>query len=91
MMSAFGPIYATPLGTEGDLMLVPDESAQVEVPSDAGPPERFYLGDLKTTDGEYWECCPRHFLRRAVDALHKTTGLSLRAAFEHEFVYAGVE
>lgn len=29
MMSPFGPIYDTPFGTEGDLMLVPDTSARV--------------------------------------------------------------
>lgn len=91
MMSAFGPIYATPFGTEGDLMLVPDESAHVQVPFDEGPSERFYLGDLKTLEGEYWECCPRHFLRRALDDLRKTAGLTLRAAYEQEFVYTGVE
>jgi glutamine synthetase len=91
MMSAFGPIFATPFGTEGDLMLVPDETAMVQVPFDDGPSERFFLADLRTTDGAYWECCPRHFLRRALAALHAETGLSLRAAFEQEFVYTGVE
>jgi glutamine synthetase len=91
MMSAFGPIYATPFGTEGDLMLVPDEATKVQVAFDQGPSERFFLADLRTTDGEYWECCPRHFLRRALDALHAAAGLRLRAAFEQEFVYTGVE
>jgi glutamine synthetase len=91
MMSVFGPIYATPFGTEGDLMLVPDETAMVQVPFDDGPSERFFLADLRTTDGAYWECCPRHFLRRALASLHAATGLSLRAAFEQEFVYTGVE
>jgi glutamine synthetase len=91
MMSAFGPIYETPFGTEGDLMLVPDPATRVEVPFDGGPAERFYLGDIRTTDGAYWECCPRQFLRRALAALHETAGLSIRAAFEQEFVYTGVE
>ncbi|MBS0562197.1 MAG: glutamine synthetase [Proteobacteria bacterium] len=91
MMSAFGPIYATPFGTEGDLMLVPDETTMVQVPFDDGPSERFYLGDLRATDGGYWDHCPRHFLRRALDALHEATGLSLLAAFEQELVYTGVE
>jgi glutamine synthetase len=90
-MSAFGPIYATPFGTEGDLMLVPDETAMVQVPFDDGPSERFFLGDLRTTDGAYWECCPRHFLRRALAALESLSGLTVRAAFEQEFVYTGVE
>jgi glutamine synthetase len=91
MMSAFGPIYATPFGTEGDLMLVPDETVKVEVAFDQGSSERFFLGDLRTTDGQFWECCPRHFLRRALDGLHAATGLHLRAAFEQELVYTGVE
>jgi glutamine synthetase len=91
MMSAFGPIYATPFGTEGDLMLVPDETTLVQVPFDEGPSERFYLGDLRLTDGTVWECCPRDFLRRALAALHDAAGLTLRAAFEQEFVYTGVE
>ena len=91
MMSAFGPIFATPFGTRGDLMLVPDPAAQVEVEFEIGPAERFFLGDLRTTEGEPWECCPRHFLRRGLDALAQETGLSLLAAFEQEFVYTGVE
>jgi glutamine synthetase len=91
MMSVFGPIYATPFGTEGDLMLTPDESVHVQVPFDDAPSERFFLGDLRTTDGAYWECCPRHFLRRALEDLHAACGLQLRAAFEQELVYTGVE
>ena len=91
MMSAFGPIYDTPFGTEGDLMVVPDRSTRVEVEFGDGPAERFYLGDIKTTEGEYWECCPRHFLRRALAALEAEAGLTVLAAFEQEFVYTGVE
>ena len=95
MMSAFGPIYETPFGTEGDLMLVPDTSTKVEVEfGDGSAAERFYLGDLMTTDERPWECCPRHFLRRAVLALNqinRQSGLTVLAAFEQEFVYTGVE
>jgi glutamine synthetase len=91
MMSAFGPIYDTPFGTLGDLMLVPDPTTRVEVLFDDGPAERFYLGDILTTEGEHWECCPRHFLRRALAALDAEAQLGLYAAFEQEFVYTGVE
>ena len=69
MMSAFGPILDTPFGTAGDLMLVPDAATNVEVEFADSAAERFYLGDILTTDGEHWECCPRHFLRRALAAL----------------------
>jgi glutamine synthetase len=95
MMSAFGPIYDTPFGTEGDLMLVPDTGTKVEVEFDEfSAAERFYLGDIMTTDEVPWECCPRQFLRRAVSALNQVnrqTGLMILAAFEQEFVYTGVE
>src|SRR5947208_8034231 len=81
MMSPFGPIYDTPFGTAGDLMLVPDASTRVEVEFDEySAAERFYLGDLLTTDEQHWECCPRHFLRRAVLALHELNrGLTVLA------------
>ncbi len=91
MMSPFGPIYDTPFGTRGDLMLVPDPTTKVEVEFTDSAAERFYLGDILTTEGEYWECCPRHFLRRAIAALDEVAGLTLYAAFEQEFVYSGVE
>jgi glutamine synthetase len=94
MMSPFGPIYETPFGTEGDLMLVPDPSTRVEVEFDDGAAERFYLADILTTDEQHWECCPRHFLRRALAALNeidRAAGLTLFAAFEQEFVYTGVD
>lgn len=92
MISAFGPIYATPFGTTGDLILVPDREAEVNVDfGDGSTPEHFFLGDLRNTDGSPWECCPREFLRRALAALQETAGVTLLAAFEHEFVYTGVE
>jgi len=91
MMSAFGPIYVTPFGTEGDLVLIPDPSTKVEVEFGDGAAERFYLADINTLDGKHWECCPRDFLRRALAALESETALALLAAFEQEFVYTGVE
>jgi glutamine synthetase len=95
MMSPFGPIHDTPFGTQGDLMLVPDVTTKVEVEfDDYSTAERFYLGDIMTTDERPWECCPRNFLRRAIVALNQVnrqSGLTLLAAFEQEFVYTGVE
>jgi glutamine synthetase len=92
MQTAFGPIFDTPFGTGGDLMIVPDPSAEVEVDfGDGSAPEHFFLGDIRNTDGSAWECCPRKFLRRAVAALDEASGLQLIAAFEQEFVYTGNE
>jgi glutamine synthetase len=92
MMSAFGPIWDTPFGTAGDLMIVPDPAAEVRVDfEDGSAPEHFFLGDIRNTDGTAWECCAREFLRRALSALRQAGGLSLIAAFEQEFTYTGNE
>ena len=92
MISAFGPIYSTPFGTGGDLILVPDAAAEVNVDfGGEGAREHFFLGDIRELDGTPWACCPRDFLRRGLAALKAETGLELVSAFEHEFVYTGVE
>ena len=92
MISAFGPIFSTPFGTTGDLILVPDADTEVNVDfGDGSAPEHFFLGDLRHIDGTPWECCPRFFLKRALDAFGAASGLSLISAFEHEFVYTGVD
>jgi glutamine synthetase len=90
MMSCFGPIYTTPFGTSGDLIIRPDPQVRIEVPFDDGTAERFYLGDIVNTDGSAWDFCPRTFLARALEALAKS-GLTVMASFEQEFVLTGVE
>jgi glutamine synthetase len=90
MMSCFGPIYTTPFGTSGDLILRPDPRAKIDLPFEDGTAERFYLGDIVNTDGSAWDHCPRTFLARALEAL-AGFGLKLVASFEQEFVLTGVE
>ena len=91
MQTCFGPIFDTPFGTGGDLMIVLDPSAEVHADfRDGSAAEHFLLGDICNTDGSPWECCVRNFLRRAVAALKQAGGLHLIAAFEQEFVYTGV-
>jgi len=90
MMSAFGPIYDSPFGTEGDLALIPDPSTKVDVAFEGFAPERFYLADIQTTEGKPWSCCPRNFLRRSIEDLRHEVGLTIFSAFEQEFVYTGV-
>jgi glutamine synthetase len=89
-LSAFGPIQATPFGTLGEVFLVPDPSSRVFVPFDGSAAEFFFIGDVKTADGAFWDFCPRHVLRRALDRLKSETGLKLFATFEQEFLYTGV-
>ena len=90
MMSCFGPIYTTPFGTTGDLIIRPDPATRVEVPFEDGTAERFFLGDIVNTDGSRWDFCPRTFLARALEALAKL-GLHAVSSFEQEFVLTGVE
>jgi glutamine synthetase len=91
MMSAFGPIYDNPFGTIGDLTLIPDPSTKVDVAFAGSAPERFYLADIQTPEGKPWACCPRNFLRRAIDDLGRDAGLQIFSAFEQEFVYTGAD
>ncbi len=92
MMSPAGPIWDTPFGTAGDFMIVPDPGAEVRVDfADGSAVEHFFLGDICTTDGKPWECCPRDFLRRAALELEEVAGLRAIAAFEQEFIYTGTD
>lgn len=90
MFTALGTIAPGEWGSHGDVMLMPDTAAGVEVDfGDGTPAERFYLCDVKNTDGTAWDCCPRSLLKDAADELLRETGLTLRATFEHEFIYSG--
>jgi glutamine synthetase len=89
-ISAFGPIQATPFGTQGEVFLIPDATTLVFVPFEGSGAEQFYIGDIKTLDGAPWDFCPRQVLRRALERLKSETGLQLLAAFEQEFIYSGV-
>jgi glutamine synthetase len=89
-LSAFGPIQMTPFGTAGEVFLVPDSATRVCVPFEGSATEYFFLGDIRTLEGEPWAFCPRHVLRRALDRLQTETGLRLFSTFEQEFIYSGV-
>ena len=91
MLSAFGPIYDTPFGTSGDLMLIPDPATRTVIPGADAPDIHLLLGNFHNVDRTAWECCPRWFLGRALGALEAEFGLILLAAFEQEMVYTGVE
>ena len=92
MQSAFGDIFQTPFGTGGDLMIVPDPDAAVNVDfEDGSAPEHFMLGDIRNTDGTPWECCPRSYLIDALARLEAEHGLRLIASFEHEFTVTSLD
>jgi glutamine synthetase len=75
-----------PFGSTGDLRLLPDLRTHVRVEGDEEvDPLEFVLCDIAETDGRPWECCPRTFLREAVEQLQGELGLHVLASFEHEF------
>lgn len=91
MITALGPTAPSPWGPFGDLFLRPAAETEVRVSFDeAGPATHFVMGDICHLDGREWDVCPRSFLRRVLDALASRHGIGVKAAFEHEFAYAGV-
>lgn len=90
LFTALGSIAPGGWGSYGDVMLMPDAETGVEVDfGDGTPAERFFLCDVRNTDGSPWDCCPRTLLKDAIKDLADETGLTLKATFEHEFIYFG--
>jgi glutamine synthetase len=90
----------TPFGSTGDLRLLPDSGTRVRVEADfrgsveadaGGSPLELVLCDIVETDGRPWECCPRRFLREALQELERELGARAMASFEHEFQLLGEE
>ncbi len=91
MINCWGAIPHTPWGPLGDLVLVPDPATEVRVDfGDGRTGEWFMLGDLRHMDGSPWDCCLRTFLADALAELEEAEGLTLVAAFEHEFHDGGL-
>ncbi|HEY2571721.1 MAG TPA: glutamine synthetase family protein [Solirubrobacteraceae bacterium] len=92
-LTPLGPLAEpNPFGSTGDLRLLPDLRTRVRV--DGGEdvdPLELVLCDIAEIDGRPWECCPRTFLREAVEQLEAELGLRVRASFEHEFQLLGEE
>jgi glutamine synthetase len=76
----------SPFGSTGDLRLLPDIATRVRVGGDDGAlPLELVLCDIVETDGQPWVCCPRRFLREALEQLREEFGLRVASSFEHEF------
>jgi glutamine synthetase len=75
-----------PFGSIGDLRLKPDGDTRVVIAVDEPwSALEFVLCDMVEIDGDPWECCPRTFLREALDELERELGARMLASFEHEF------
>jgi glutamine synthetase len=88
-ITCFDTIADSPFGALGDLLLIPDPETRVRSAIPDGSTLDFLLGDIRTLEGEPWECCTRSLLRAALEQLRKASGLELRATFEHEFMLPG--
>ncbi len=86
-LTPLGPVAApNPFGSTGDLRLLPDARTRVRVGPDAeNSALELMLCDIVDTAGQPWECCPRSFLREALNELERALGARLVASFEHEF------
>jgi glutamine synthetase len=84
-ITAFGDLADNPFGSLGDLRIHADPVTSVPLPT-VGTPITLALGDLRHAEGTPWACCPRTLLRSTLAQLKADTGLTVRAAFEHEFV-----
>ncbi|SHH93826.1 glutamine synthetase family protein [Marivita hallyeonensis] len=83
-ITCFDTISESPFGALGDLLLIPDEETAVVAQFENGT-ERFMLGDIVTLEGAPWDLCTRALLRGALERLQNVAGVSMLAAFEHEF------
>ncbi|MEM8730788.1 MAG: glutamine synthetase family protein [Pseudomonadota bacterium] len=84
-ITCFDAIADSPFGALGDLLLIPDPTAEVKLDLGQGPVMHVMLGDIVDLDGAPWALCTRHLLRSALERLERLSGAHLLAAFEHEF------
>lgn len=89
-ITCFDTIADSPYGALGDIVLWPDPATRADLPLPGGGRLSMVLGDIRDLHGAPWECCTRGILKAALDRFHATTGLELRATFEHEFMLTGL-
>ncbi len=88
MITCFDRIADSPFGALGDLLLIPDAEANVEVDfGDGGAVEHFMLSDVTDLAARPWDFCTRSILKHALARLETVGGVELLAAFEHEFQF----
>lgn len=83
-ITCFDTIADSPFGALGDLLLVPDPTAEIKA-TFCGVTEHFMIGDIVTLDGDPWAFCTRAILKQALARLYDVAGVHLISAFEHEF------
>ncbi|TJV17579.1 MAG: glutamine synthetase, partial [Mesorhizobium sp.] len=75
-----------PWGSSGDVRLVPDLNARFRTAlTGSVTPFDMVAGNIVELDGSPWVGCTRTILSDALEELKAAAGLSVIAAFEHEF------
>jgi glutamine synthetase len=80
-----------PFGPMGEIRLFPDPSTLTTFPAHGDHiPFDLVLCDARMPDGSPWPYCPRTALKNAIARLRSEAGLTMKVAFEHEFVVKGL-
>ncbi|MER9474148.1 glutamine synthetase family protein [Mesorhizobium sp. M0520] len=90
-LTPFNSIVDTnPWGSSGDVRLVPDLNARFRTAlTGSATPFDMVAGNIVELDGSPWVGCTRTMLKDALAELKTAAGLSVIAAFEHEFHIEG--
>ncbi len=80
-----------PFGPMGEIRLFPDPNALATLPAYGDRPAfDLVLCDARMPDGSPWLFCPRLALKNAIARLKSEAGLTMKVAFEHEFLVRGL-
>jgi glutamine synthetase len=93
---SIGPTNAlppdNPFGPMGEIRLFPDEAAMAYLPAFGNKPAfDLTLCDARMPDGSPWPFCPRTALKNAAARLKSEAGLTMKVAFETEFLIKGLD
>jgi glutamine synthetase len=91
MISPFGSLPPdSPFGPMGEIHLRAVGDSCFRLPPSPSTPEMdVFLADIHDIAGTPWDACPRNALKNAIADLKAETGLTMKLAFEHEFMFVG--